>query len=184
MENRIATGVSKANAKIDYVHLDGVDHLLKEDLTKDSATWNQALPFSSQLQAALRTFAAKNLGTVTAAHRSTMARVPDWSNASSARYPWMKKSRARSGPGCETRFWPISRRAGSSVARPPLPISAEFRFGMNAGATRRRRYGHEALADGLTRAGQQAVRRCRSHRPSRHPAVPSNLFPVRDDKRA
>jgi len=61
MEDRIASGLSKGNAKIDFVHLDGVDHLLKEDLTKDSATWNQALPFSSQLRSALRTFAAKNL---------------------------------------------------------------------------------------------------------------------------
>ena len=31
MEDRIATGVAKANAKIDFVHLDGVDHILKED---------------------------------------------------------------------------------------------------------------------------------------------------------
>jgi uncharacterized protein len=61
MENRIATGVAKANARIDFVHLDGVDHILKEDLTEDPATWSQALPFSSQLQAALKTFAAKNL---------------------------------------------------------------------------------------------------------------------------
>jgi pimeloyl-ACP methyl ester carboxylesterase len=61
MEDRIASGVSRANAKLDFVHLDGVDHLLKEDLTGESATWDQALPFSSQLQAALRTFAAKNL---------------------------------------------------------------------------------------------------------------------------
>jgi hypothetical protein len=53
MEDRIATGVSKANAKIHFVHLDGVDHLLKEDLTRDSAMWYLALPFSSQLQTAL-----------------------------------------------------------------------------------------------------------------------------------
>jgi len=61
LEDRIATGVSKANAKIDFVHLDGVDHLLKEDVARDPAVWNQALPFSTQLQAALRTFAAENL---------------------------------------------------------------------------------------------------------------------------
>jgi pimeloyl-ACP methyl ester carboxylesterase len=61
MEDGIATGVSKANARIDFVHLDGVDHLLKEDITRDPAAWNQALPFSTQLQAALRTFAAENL---------------------------------------------------------------------------------------------------------------------------
>jgi uncharacterized protein len=61
MEDRIAAGVSKANARIDFVHLDGVDHLLKEDLTRDPAAWNQALPFSTQLRSSLRTFVANNL---------------------------------------------------------------------------------------------------------------------------
>ena len=42
----------------------------------------------------------------------------------------------------------------------------------------RGRYGNEALADRLIRAGQQAVRRCRSHRQSRRPTEPPNLFPV------
>ena len=37
-EDRIATGASKASAKIDFVHLDGVDHLLKEDLARDPGT--------------------------------------------------------------------------------------------------------------------------------------------------
>ena len=61
MENRIATGVSKANAKIDFVHLDGVNHILKEDVARDLSTWDQALPFSTQLRSALRTFVANNL---------------------------------------------------------------------------------------------------------------------------
>jgi len=61
MEDRIATGASNANAKIDFVHLDGVDHLLKEDVARDPAVWNQALPFSTQLRSALKTFAANNL---------------------------------------------------------------------------------------------------------------------------
>ena len=61
MEDRIAAGVAKANAKIDFVHLDGVDHLLKEDVARDPAVWNQALPFSRQLRSALKTFAANNL---------------------------------------------------------------------------------------------------------------------------
>ena len=43
---------------------------------------------------------------------------------------------------------------------------------------RRRRCSPKALADRLTRAGQRAVRRCRSHRRSRRPTEPSNLFPV------
>jgi hypothetical protein len=33
------------------------------------------------------------------------------------------------------------------------------------------------LADRVTREGQQTLRRCRSHKPSRHPIEPSNLFP-------
>ena len=61
MEDRVATRVSNASAKIDFVHLDGVDHLPKEDVARDPAVWNQALPFSTQLQAALRAFAAQNL---------------------------------------------------------------------------------------------------------------------------
>jgi hypothetical protein len=61
MEGRIAAGVSKANARIDFVRLDGVDHILKEDVARDPAVWNQALPFSTQLRSALKTFVAKNL---------------------------------------------------------------------------------------------------------------------------
>ena len=61
IEDRIAAGVAKAKAKIDFVHLDGVDHLLKEDVARDPAVWNQAFPFSRQLRSALKTFAANNL---------------------------------------------------------------------------------------------------------------------------
>ncbi len=60
-EDRIAQGLTEAQAKLDYVHLDGIDHMLKEDLTRDEAGFNQALPFSSQLRAALRTFAVGSL---------------------------------------------------------------------------------------------------------------------------
>jgi uncharacterized protein len=60
-EDRIAHGLTRAQAKLDYVHLDGVDHVLKEDLTRDEAGYNQALPFSTQLRAELRMFAAENL---------------------------------------------------------------------------------------------------------------------------
>ena len=61
MEDRIALGVAKANAKIDFVHLDGVEHILKEDIALDTAAWNQALPFSSRLRSALSKFVANNL---------------------------------------------------------------------------------------------------------------------------
>ena len=57
----LAAGLSKAPARLDFVHLDGVDHFLKEDITKDPAAFNQPLPFSAQLRAALKTFLASNL---------------------------------------------------------------------------------------------------------------------------
>jgi uncharacterized protein len=60
MEKRIADGVTNAAAKLVRVQLDGVDHILKEDLTRDPATWNQALPFSTQLRSALRNFVANS----------------------------------------------------------------------------------------------------------------------------
>jgi uncharacterized protein len=59
--NRLAAGLSKASAMLDYVHLNGVDHVLKEDITKSSATFGQPLPFSAQLRTALKTFLASNL---------------------------------------------------------------------------------------------------------------------------
>jgi predicted esterase len=57
----LAAGLSKAPARLDFVHLDGVDHFLKEDITKNPAAFNQSLPFSAQLCAALKTFLASNL---------------------------------------------------------------------------------------------------------------------------
>ena len=54
--DHLAAGLSQASARLDYVHLDGVDHFLKEDITKDPAAYNQSLPFSAQLRAALKTF--------------------------------------------------------------------------------------------------------------------------------
>jgi hypothetical protein len=58
---RLAAGLSKAPARLDFVHLNGVDHFLKEDITKNPAAFNQSLPFSAQLRAALTTFLASNL---------------------------------------------------------------------------------------------------------------------------
>ena len=60
-EDHLAAGLTKASARLDYVHLNGVDHFLKESITKDPATFNQPLPFSAQLRAALKTFLASNL---------------------------------------------------------------------------------------------------------------------------
>jgi hypothetical protein len=59
--NHLAAGLSKASARLDYVHLNGVDHVLKEDITKIPAAFSQSLPFSAQLRAALKTFLASNL---------------------------------------------------------------------------------------------------------------------------
>ena len=59
--DHLAAGLMQAPARLDFVHLDGVDHVLKEDITKNSATYSQPLPFSAQLRAALKTFLASNL---------------------------------------------------------------------------------------------------------------------------
>jgi hypothetical protein len=60
-EDQLAAGLRQAPARLDYVHLDGVDHFLKEDITGISADYNESLPFSAQLRAALKTFLAINL---------------------------------------------------------------------------------------------------------------------------
>ena len=60
-EDHLATGLLQASARIDYVHLDGVDHFLKEDISGIDPTNNQSLPFSAQLRAELKTFLASNL---------------------------------------------------------------------------------------------------------------------------
>jgi pimeloyl-ACP methyl ester carboxylesterase len=57
----LAAGLSQAPARLDFVHLNGVDHFLKEDITKNPAAYNQPLPFSAHLRAALKTFLASNL---------------------------------------------------------------------------------------------------------------------------
>jgi uncharacterized protein len=60
-EDHLEAGLLQASARIDYVHLDGVDHFLKEDIAGVAETNNQSLPFSAQLRAALKTFLASNL---------------------------------------------------------------------------------------------------------------------------
>jgi acetyl esterase/lipase len=59
--DHLAAGLTKASARLDYVHLNGVDHFLKEDISRNPADFNQPLPFSAQLRAALKTFLASNL---------------------------------------------------------------------------------------------------------------------------
>ena len=59
--NHLAAGLAKAPARLDYVHLNGVNHFLKEDISKNPADFNEPLPFSAQLRAALKTFLASNL---------------------------------------------------------------------------------------------------------------------------
>jgi uncharacterized protein len=60
-ENRLATGLAKAQTKLDYVHLDRVNHFLKEDITENPAAYNQALPFSNQLRSELQRFLSSGL---------------------------------------------------------------------------------------------------------------------------
>jgi hypothetical protein len=59
--NHLAAGLAKALARLDYLHLNGVDHFLKEDISQNPADYNEPLPFSAQLRAALKTFLASNL---------------------------------------------------------------------------------------------------------------------------
>ena len=67
VEDQLAAGLTRGLARLDYVHLDGVDHFLKEDIsmqvdiTRARADYNESLPFSAQLRAALKTFLASNL---------------------------------------------------------------------------------------------------------------------------
>jgi uncharacterized protein len=60
-EDHLAAGLQQAQARLDYIHLDGVDHFLKDDITGLAADYNESLPFSAQLRTALRTFLASNL---------------------------------------------------------------------------------------------------------------------------
>jgi uncharacterized protein len=50
-----------ARTDIAFVHLTGVDHVLKQDPTGSAANYTQPLPFSAQLRQALRTFAGQYL---------------------------------------------------------------------------------------------------------------------------
>jgi pimeloyl-ACP methyl ester carboxylesterase len=56
----LVSGLTSAGTKTDYVHLTGVDHVLKEDTSKTSANYARALPFSTQLTGALTSFIKEN----------------------------------------------------------------------------------------------------------------------------
>jgi pimeloyl-ACP methyl ester carboxylesterase len=58
---RVVVGLAKPPANTDFVRLRGVDHLLKEDPGRSATSYDTRLPFSRQLQTALRAFVGKNL---------------------------------------------------------------------------------------------------------------------------
>jgi len=60
-EDHLAASLRPTPARLKYVHLDGVDHFLKEDITGLAADYDESLPFSAQLRTALKTFLASNL---------------------------------------------------------------------------------------------------------------------------
>jgi uncharacterized protein len=59
--DHLAAGLSHAHVDIDFVHLHGVDHVLKEDGSRTGASYTKPLPFSTQLRSALQAFAVQSL---------------------------------------------------------------------------------------------------------------------------
>jgi uncharacterized protein len=57
----LLSGLADGQADTDFVMLTGVDHVLKQDPTGSGANYTKPLPFSPQLQQALRTFVAQHL---------------------------------------------------------------------------------------------------------------------------
>jgi uncharacterized protein len=57
---RVAHGFA-SSSHVDFVHLTGVDHVLKVDASRTGENYTKKLPFSPQLNSALRTFVAKYL---------------------------------------------------------------------------------------------------------------------------
>jgi|HubBroStandDraft_6_1064221.scaffolds.fasta_scaffold114009_2 alpha-beta hydrolase superfamily lysophospholipase len=57
----LLSGLGDAQANTDFVMLTGVDHVLKQDPSGSAADYTKPLPFSPQLQQALRTFVAQHL---------------------------------------------------------------------------------------------------------------------------
>jgi uncharacterized protein len=59
--DHLVAGLTAARAGTDFVQLVGVDHVLKEDPSLTAANYTKPLPFSTQLRAAIASFAEKNL---------------------------------------------------------------------------------------------------------------------------
>jgi hypothetical protein len=57
----VAKGFAAASARLDFVHLVGVDHVLKVDDSRTGAYYTKKLPFSPMLQKALRAFVMRYL---------------------------------------------------------------------------------------------------------------------------
>lgn len=56
----LVSGLTSAGTKTDYVHLTGVDHVLKDDASRTPANYTKALPLSTQLAGALASFLKEN----------------------------------------------------------------------------------------------------------------------------
>ncbi len=54
--NHLVSGLDKAEVSVDFVHLVGVDHVLKMDATGSMAGFTKPLPFSLQFKSALAAF--------------------------------------------------------------------------------------------------------------------------------
>ncbi len=59
--DHLASGLAGAGTKTDYVHLTGVDHVLKEDPSGAVTAYTKPLPFSGQLVGALASFVKANV---------------------------------------------------------------------------------------------------------------------------
>jgi alpha-beta hydrolase superfamily lysophospholipase len=59
--DHLVGGLAHAPAATDFVHLTGVDHVLKQDPSGSGTNYAAALPFSPQLRNALRTFVDQDL---------------------------------------------------------------------------------------------------------------------------
>jgi uncharacterized protein len=61
--DHLVSGLTNAGTKTVYVHLTGVNHVLKEDTSKTPRNYTKPLPFSAQLTGALASFVKENLTT-------------------------------------------------------------------------------------------------------------------------
>lgn len=59
--NHLVSGLAEADASVDFVHLVGVDHVLKVDPTGSTAGFTKPLPFSPQFKSALAAFVQAKL---------------------------------------------------------------------------------------------------------------------------